>query len=126
MCKMLKNGYYYKVKTMEKNRLLNLNCNNLIHLNNIITPGSNVMLKQHQIKSWIPEKRNFKWAMDVRCIKYHLEMLIFAFNQRKIQIEKFKENFMKIKPFNSGNKTTIDILFLSTGKNKRNNGQQRN
>ena len=64
--------------------------------------------------------------MDIRCIKYHLEMLIFVFNQRKIEVEEFEASFMEIKPFNLGNKTTIDILFLGTEKNKRKNGQQRN
>ena len=71
-------------------------------------------------------RKKFKWGMDIRCIKYHLEMLIFVFNQRKIKVEEFEANFMEIKPFNLGNKTTIDILFLGTEKNKRKNGQQRN
>ena len=79
---MCDNAYHYKVDTMEKDRLLKLNCNNLTNLNNLIVSGANVMLRQVQMKCWIPETKKAIWAMDVRCIRYHLEMLLFAFNER--------------------------------------------
>ena len=57
MYKNLENAYHYKVATMEKNGLVNLNCNNLINLNNIITSGSYIMLRQKQMLSWLPSKK---------------------------------------------------------------------
>lgn len=57
--------------------------------------------------------------MNIRCIKYHLEVLIFAFNKRKISTTKFRENFMRIKPFTSINKKTVEIIILGTEENKK-------
>ena len=57
--------------------------------------------------------------MDVRCIRYHLEMLVYAFNKRKIHTEEFKRNFLKIRPSKSGNKTTVDVLLLGVKDNKK-------
>ena len=126
MCKNLENAYHYKVATMEKNELVNLNCNNLINLNNLITSGSHLMLRQNQMLTWVPKKQKFKWIMDARCINYHLEMLIFAFNERKINIMEFRKTFMIIKPFVSGNKQTVDIVVLGTKGNKKKDGPKPN
>ena len=57
--------------------------------------------------------------MDVRCIRYHLEMLVYAFNERKIHTEEFKRNFLKIRPSKSRNKTTVDVLLLGVKDNKK-------
>ena len=57
--------------------------------------------------------------MDVRCIRYHLKMLVYGFNERKIHTEEFKSNFLKIRPFKSGNKTTVDVLLLGIKDNKK-------
>ena len=57
--------------------------------------------------------------MDVRCIRYHLEMLVYAFNERKIHTEEFKRSFLKIRPSKSGNKTTVDVLLLGVKDNKK-------
>ena len=64
--------------------------------------------------------------MDARCINYHLEMLIFAFNERKINIMEFRKIFMIIKPFVSGNKQTVDIVVLGTKGNKKKDGPKPN
>ena len=57
--------------------------------------------------------------MDVRCIRYHLEMLVHAFNERRIHREEFKRNFLKIRPSKFGNKTTVDVLLLGVKNNKK-------
>lgn len=57
--------------------------------------------------------------MDVRCIRYHLEMLVYAFNQGRIAAEEFKKNFLEIKSFMAGNKKTVEILLLGLKDNKK-------
>ena len=57
--------------------------------------------------------------MNVRCIRYHLEMLIYAFKERKIHTNEFKRNFLKIRFFKSGNKTTVEILILGLKESKK-------
>ena len=39
--------------------------------------------------------------------------------KKKIQTEEFKRNFLKIRPFKSGNKTTVDVLLLGIKDNKK-------
>lgn len=125
MCKTLENAYYYKVSTMQTtNGVINLSVKKLINLNNIVTNGLHIMLRQKQLLSWVPQDQRFKWIMDVRCIRYHLEMLIYAFNERKIHTEEFKRNFLKIKPFKSGNKTTVEILLSGLKDNKKQKGRR--
>ena len=120
MCHTLENAYHYKVTTMDISKgIIKLNIQKLIDLNNIVTNGMHLMLRQKQMLSWVPEKKKFKWVMNVRCIRYHLEMLIYAFKGRKIHTNEFKRNFLKIRLFKSGNNTTVEILILGLKESKK-------
>ena len=66
------------------------------------------------------KKKNFKNSMDVRCIRYHLEALVYVFNKRKIEADEFKRNILRIRPFKSGNYRPTEILLLGIKNNKRN------
>ena len=57
--------------------------------------------------------------MDARCVQYHLDFLVYAFNERKITNKEFKEIFFKIRSFKGGNHKTIEILLLGIKENKR-------
>lgn len=85
---ILQNAYYYKIANFEIDEgILHLTIGKLIAFNNIITCGSFLMLRQKQMLCWVQECKQFKWTMDVRCIRYHLNMLLYMFNKRKINTE---------------------------------------
>ena len=120
MCHTLENAYYYKTSSMEiSDGTIFVTIEKLINLNNMITNGSHIMLRQKQMLCWIREKKRFSWVIDVRCIRYHLKILVYAFNKRKILTEEFKSNFLKIRPFKSGNKTTVNVLLLGIKDKKK-------
>ena len=56
--------------------------------------------------------------MDCGCIRYHLNMSIFVFNNRFISNSEFITNFLHIAPFSDANKKTVEILLLGVGENK--------
>ena len=114
----LENAFYYKLYYMQDKSKLYLNIHHLIHLNNLITSGKNIMLRQEQKIKWNPKTKTQKFAMDARCIRYHLKMLIFAFNNRFISNNKFYINFLHISPFSDANKKTVEILLLGVSENK--------
>ena len=115
---ILENAFYYKIYYMQKELKLWLNIHHLIHLNNLITTGKNTLLRQEQKVKWNPKTKMQKFAMDVRCIRYHLKMLIFVFNNRFISNNDFISNFLHISPFSDANKKTLDILLLGVAENK--------
>lgn len=68
MCRNLENAYYYKVAYLEiKEGVILLTVDKLIALNNIVTAGAFVMLRQKQMLCWAPEKKHLsgQWMLDV-------------------------------------------------------------
>ena len=116
---MLENALYFRISGMEaKEGVLILSIDKLINLNNIVIGGNSVMLRQRQMYTYIPGEKKFKCSMDVRCIRYNLETLVYVFNKRKIKVDEFKRNILRIKPFKSGNYKTIEALLLGIKNNK--------
>ena len=117
---ILENAFYYKLANFEiDDGIIHLTIGKLIAFNNMITCGSFLMLRQKQMLCWVQETKQFKWIMDVRCMRYHLQMLLYVFNGRRITAEEFRENFMQIRPFQTANKTTVDVLLLGLKDNKK-------
>ena len=118
---MLKNALYFRISDIEtKEGVLILGTDKLIDLNNIVIGGNSVMLRQRQMYTYIPGEKKFKCSMNVRCIRYHLATLVYVFNKRKIEVDEFKRNILRIKSFKSGNHKTIEVLLLGIKKNKTN------
>ena len=80
--------------------------------------GKNPMLRQEEKLKWNPKTKVQKYAMDCGCIRYHLNMLIFVFNNRFISNSEFITNFLHIAPFSDANKKTVEILLLGVDENK--------
>lgn len=117
---IIQNGYYYKLANFEiDDSIIHIDIGKLIAFNNIITCGSFLMLRQKQMMCYVRKTKQFKWLLDVRCIRYHLSMLIYMFNKRRIDAEEFRENFKKIRPFQTANKNTVDTLLLGLKDNKK-------
>ena len=117
----LESALYFRISDMEiEEDVLYLNIDKLIDLNNIVTGGRIVMVRQRQMYTYVEKEKIFKNSMDVRCIRYHLEALVYVFNKRKIEVDEFKRNILRIRPFKSGNYRTMEILLLGIKNNKRN------
>ena len=79
-----------------------------------------ILLRQEQKLKWNPKTKVQKFAMDAQCIRYHLNMLIFVFNNRFISNNDFITNFLHIAPFSDANKKTVEILLFGVAENKTN------
>ena len=109
---ILKNAFYYKLLYMQKESKLYLNIHHLIHLNNLMISGKNTMLRQEQNLKWNPKTKVQKYAMDCRCIRYHLNMLIFVFNNRFISNSEFITNFLHLHHFLMQTRKLLKYYYL--------------
>ena len=117
----LESTLYFRISDMEMEEgVLYLNIDKLIDLNNIVTGGRSIMLRQRQMYTYVEKEKIFKNSMNIMCIRYHLEVLVYVFNIRKTEVDEFKRNILRIRPFKSGNYRTTEILLLGIKNNKRN------